>query len=425
MTDAAAIHIVIADSDPATRDDIVSALTVDPRMQVLGVAVDSDAAISLIGRAKPDVVLIDLKLPGLGGADVTEVVSALLPNTSVVMLSNEGGPDLLRKAMVAGARQFLLKPVNPAEVLRTVQQVYQTTVARRVISGPLPGGPAAATADSLPEGKVLTFFSPKGGVGRTTLLVNVAVYMAHTLGLRVAVLDGSLTFGDVGVLLDLQNGRSLIDLQVPPDSIDREFIETTMTLHKPSGVRVLLSPPRPEMADMVTAEQLRHIITLLRGLYDVVLMDTWASLDERVLTLLDSADYVVAVLTQEMTTIKNARMFMEVTDLLRFPPDKLILVATRVQQGSGISLRDIEQTLGHKIVGTVSDDPRLVMRSINQGEPFVLKEPAAAISREIGELTDHIVELANLELTGASSAADATKQVRAPGRLRLKLFSRA
>ena len=111
MVEDARIQVLIADGSGQTCEELASLLSAEPTILVVGTATDGDAAISITGRVKPDVVLIDIKIPGTSGVEATEVITALLPNTAVIMLSDEGGADLLRKAMVAGARQFLLKPV--------------------------------------------------------------------------------------------------------------------------------------------------------------------------------------------------------------------------------------------------------------------------------------------------------------------------
>jgi pilus assembly protein CpaE len=324
VSTARGISVLIAQSDDVAREELVSILSAAEDMEVVGAIRNGDAAIALTRKLEPDIVLVDLDLVGKDGIETTEAISTMLPGVGVILLSTDMSAEVLRRAMVAGARQFLQMPPNTEEVLRAVYQVHDTTAARRSLNG---RGDGATTAPR--EGQIIAVFSPKGGVGCTTVATNLAVAIKQEAGMRVALVDGSLTFGDVGVFLDLPPTHSIMDLQVPSEQMDASFVETALVTHERSGIKVLLAPQRPEMADMVTGELLRRTITLLRERHEYVLVDTWSALDERVLTALETADKIVLVLSLELSAIKSAKVFLEVADLLKFPPEKILLVVTR------------------------------------------------------------------------------------------------
>ncbi|HVA92167.1 MAG TPA: response regulator [Chloroflexota bacterium] len=400
MSNGNKISILIAESDPAFLEQLLGWLSVEPTLEVVGSVNDSDEAVSLSRRHKPHVILMDMDMPGRGGIDATEMITTLLPSTGVIMISQDGAPDSLRKAMIAGARQFVLKSTTKQELVRTIREVHQSTVARRVLGGPdvvvatpPPPGSMAGGGALLPgrEGKVIAVFSPKGGVGVTTVAVNVAVALRKDHNLRVTLVDGSLPFGDVAVFMDLAPNHSVMDLAVSPEQIDDEYINSALSTHPKSGTKVLLAPPRPEMAEMVTADQLRRTLSLMRATNDFTIVDTWSCLDERVLTMLEVADTILLCFTLDLTAIKSAKVFMEVSELLRFPPEKIIPVLIRSTGTVGIEVRDVEATLGRTVSAQISGDPKLTSRCINEGDPVVLGYPGTPLAADFRKLASDLL----------------------------------
>jgi len=190
--------------------------------------------------------------------------------------------------------------------------------------------------------------------------------------------------------------------------------------HERSGVKVLLAPARPEMAEMVTGELLRRVLGALRERAEYVVVDTWAALDERVLTVLEAADKVVLVTTLDLSAIKSAKIFLEVTDLLQFPREKIIPVVTRSTTPVGITIADLEATIGRPIEARIPTDDRGTLRAINEGDPIVLSGRGTPVAAAITDLARRIVAEQYPELHPAPAAAPP-----APLRAgRFKLFAR-
>ncbi len=390
MNGPARITVIIAEGDEEFLGRLEGWLSTEPTIEVVGSVTDGDAAVSLSRRAKPDVVLMDMNMPGRTGIDATEMITTLLPSTGVIMMSEDGAPDSLRKAMIAGARQFVLRDTTKQELVRTIREVHQSTVARRVLGGPpateSSRGPAATEQGKQRQGEIIAVFSPKGGVGATTVAVNVAMALRKEHGLQVTLVDGSLPFGDVAVFLDMAPNRSIMDLVVNPEQIDDEYVRGALSTHQSSGMKVLLAPPRPEMAEMVTADQIRKTMALLKESYDFTVVDTWSCLDERVLTVLEVADKILLCFTLDLPAIKSAKVFLEVSELLRFPPEKIVPVLIKSTGTQGIEVRDVEGTLGRSVGAQISNDGRLTSRCINEGTPVVLGQPGTIIAAELRRL---------------------------------------
>jgi len=309
-------------------------------------------------------------------------------------MSVQGEPDYLRRAMLAGAREFLVKPFSSDELAGSIRQVHQRERQKldRVASS-RPAAPTNGHAEPIQthNGQVVTFFSPKGGVGRTTLAVNFAVAARTEMGKKVALVDGGLQFGDVGVLLNLNpKNQSIADVAREMAGGDLETLESTLIDHS-TGVRVLMAPPSPEMAELVTPDHVSKIIAALRLTHDLVVVDCSPLLQDVTLAFLDQSDIVLTVLTLEITNIKNIRQFLALVEQLGYPEGKIQLLLNRADSGYGIRLHDVESSIGRKISHSVVSDGRTVVYALNRGVPFVVAARQTRVSEDVVRLAKTIV----------------------------------
>jgi pilus assembly protein CpaE len=380
------INVVIVDDIAETRDHLAKLLSFEPDINVAGSVASGPEAITLASEGNVDVVLLDINMPGMDGLATAEQLAIRAPRASIIMMSVQGEPDYLRRAMLAGAREFLVKPFSSDELAASIRQVNERE--RQKLDRAAKARPQApANGHVAPQrrgpGKVVTFFSPKGGVGRTTLAVNFAVAARTELDMRVALVDGGLQFGDVGVLLNLNpKNQTIADVAREMASGDLETLEPTLVEHS-TGVRVLMAPPSPEMAELVTPDHLVRIVTELRNTYDLVVVDSSPLLQDVTLAFLDQSDVVLAVLTLEITNIKNMRQFLALTEQLGYPDDKVQLLLNRADSGYGIRQQDVESSIGRKISHSVVSDGRTVVYALNRGVPFVVAARQARVSEDI------------------------------------------
>jgi pilus assembly protein CpaE len=374
------IRVLIVDDIPETRDHLAKLLGFEPDVEVAGTASSGAEAITQATKLQPDVILMDINMPDMDGIAATERLSAQVPGAAVVMMSVQGEADYLRRSMLAGAREFLVKPFSSDELTASIRQVYarEKEKAGRVVVQSQSRGPERAEL-----GTVVAVFSPKGGVGRTTIAVNLAVAAATDLGKKVVLVDGSFQFGDVAVLLNLNpKDKSMFEL-VPeleaggdPDTVD------TYTVSHSSGIRVILAPPSPEMADVITPNGVKHVVEALRQRYELVVIDCAAWFNDTTLGILDLADIVLTVLTLEITSIKNIRLFLEVAEKLGYD-NKIRLVLNRADTTLGIRVADVEHSIGRKVDNTIVSDGRAVVYALNRGVPFVISNREAQVSQDV------------------------------------------
>ena len=269
------------------------------------------------------------------------------------------------------------------------------------------GGSGKVAGGERGSGLVVAVFSPKGGVGRTTVAVNLAVAAATELGQRVVIMDGSFQFGDVGVLLNLNpKSKSIADLvpEIEAAGGEIESIDTFVINHT-SGVRVLLAPPTPEMAELVTASGVRKVLETLRATHDLVVVDCTAFFNDTTLAILDAADVILTMLSLEITSIKNMRLFLEVAEQLGYESGKVRLVLNRADSALGIRVADVEHSIGRKVDETIVSDGRSVVYALNRGVPFFLSNREAQVSQDILRLARSVVG----ERSGTAADEDVRK----------------
>ncbi|MBU0493963.1 MAG: response regulator [Chloroflexi bacterium] len=419
---ANAIQILIVDDVNETRESLSKLLYFEKDIQVIGTALNGREAIEAVKELEPDIVLMDINMPDMDGIKAAEIITAQAPHVQIIMMSVQGEADYLRRSMLAGARDFLIKPFSGDDLVNTIHRVYEMGATRRV-AAPAPAAATAATpvvpAPGRQGGQIIALFSPQGGIGCTTLATNLAIAAKTNSNKRVALVDCNLQFGDVGIFLNMQSGKTIVDLVTMIDDLDAELVEDMLLPHS-SGVRVLLAPLRPEMADLVTADHLRRILGTLRQSYDLIFVDTWPFLHEITLTVMDMCDRLLLVLSPEIPPVKNAKLFFEVMEAMQYPADRVMLVLNRVDSRGGISPRDIEMSIQHPLSAQIVADWRLATYAVNHGVPFVISHRESALARSVTELAYlFLVEPAVPE--PASPEAPAAEAAR-PG---LRWFNRA
>jgi pilus assembly protein CpaE len=388
------IRVMIVDDVSETRENVRKLLQFESDVDVVGVARTGKEAIQLSLDLNPDVVLMDINMPDMDGISATEAIRAKQPAVQVVILSVQGDQNYMRRAMLAGARDFLTKPPMGDELISAIRRagaMAQTERSKNVQAqiAPIAGNMGTAVGYGGPKGKIVTIYSPKGGTGCTTLAVNLALTLNNE-DTRVVLVDGNLQFGDVAVFLNEQGKNTIIDLAPRSEELDPEIVEDVMLKHAASGLHVLAAPSRPEYAERVSSNQFGKVLEYLRQMYAYVIVDTASLLTDATLASIDVSDLIVLVTTQDIPAIKNCRLFLDLLQTLGIERDRILFVMNRYDKRINITPERVTENLKQEVVSVIPLDEATVTKAVNRGVPFVLESKNQPAARGLFSLAENV-----------------------------------
>ncbi len=415
--------MVVVDDTPRTVENLSKLLSFEPDIQVVGTALSAAAGIERVRQEQPDVLVMDVNLPDMDGIKATEQLTAELPLVPVILISVQEDREYLRRAMQAGARQYLIKPFSADELVEAVRRVHGAELTKRqAVTGAWgAGAPAAATpppvaaaavpvlpTSELPalvpppappesspeaeEGKIVVVFSGKGGVGKSVIAVNLAAALRGGGDRRVALVDLDLQFGDVAVLLGLEPTRTIADVVPVFPNVDGPFLGSLMP-EAAGGLRVLAAPLSPELADLVTPAIVRTCLEILRQAFDFVVVDLSQNLNDVTLDAMERADQLLLVIDKEVPAIKDAKLAFRLFEHLGFAREKITLVLNRGDAPSEVSEEQIEATLRFPVGARIPSRGKVVLKSIQRATPVVISDPNSEIAVSIRELAGSLLPL--------------------------------
>ncbi|NLI13852.1 response regulator [Pelotomaculum propionicicum] len=384
-------NVLVVDDIANMREDIKRLLYFEEDINVVGEASDGKEAVQLAENLKPDVVLMDINLPGMDGIMASEVIVNKMPDTAIVIISIQGEPEYLRKAMAAGARDYLVKPFSGSDLAETIRRVSKSYKIRSAHT-PLP--PTALTAPEPPQSRrMIVVFSSKGGVGKTTLACNLAVCLGQDYRKKVALVDLNLQGGDVSVMLNLSPRGSIAELVQEEDRMEYSLVNTYLVPHL-SGLKVLPAPLRPEQAEVVTAEHVEGILKLLKNNYEYVVIDTSPLFNDLNLVAMEAADDILLTCTRDLPAIRHTKTDMEVLESLNLS-GKVKFVLNQSTLDYGIKISDLEKSFNASPAALLPYDEKTVLSSINKGHPFVMTQSNCKLSQSIKLLAGEFEKLSS------------------------------
>ena len=405
MASGEKVRVLIVDDVADTRENVRKLLQFESDIDVVGAARSGAEGIQLTQELDPDVVLMDINMPDMDGISATEVIRQKMPHTQVVILSVQGDQNYMRRAMLAGARDFLTKPPMGDELVSAVRRGGEMARSERSksrqtnVPSAAPGRMMVHAASmGLLEGKVITVYSPKGGTGCTTLAVNLAIAL-HNEDTRVILVDANLQFGDVAMFFNEQGKNTILDIAPRVDDLDPDTIQEIMIKHEASGIHILAAPQRPEQAEKLSTDQFTKVLNYLRQLYAYVVVDTSSILTDIILAAVDLSDAIILVTTQDIPAIKNARLFLDLLQTMGVDRDHILFVMNKFDKRIAITPERIGENLKQKISAVIPLDERVVIPAVNRGVPFMLDNKAQPVAKGIFTLAEAVrSQLAALEV---------------------------
>lgn len=372
------IKVILADDNEQIRASVKKLLELDNTIDLVAEAANGLEVIKKIPAMEPEVIIMDINMPQMDGIEATRYISMHHEHIAVIIISVNDEPQSFSKAMMAGAKGYLIKPLSPLELNSTVKEVAELNRKRMKlhVSDPEPQ-PGVVSPH---KNKMISIFGTKGGVGKSVICTNLAVALAQKYKNQVGVVDLDIQFGDISIMMNINPRKTIAELMQEGNSPGRDLLEDY--IYERKGVYILSAPNKPELAELVTPDRVGDILSLFKQMYQFTLIDTPSFIDETTLTALEQSDLILLIISLDLPTIKNVRKGIDILRSLQLLA-KTRLILNRSSGVAGIEPRDVEKVLDMKIRAEVPSDGKLVISSLNQGIPFININPKAPISKGI------------------------------------------
>jgi pilus assembly protein CpaE len=368
--------IIIIDQDVNARQTIKKELEHLQLIQIVGESGELTEGFELVKQHLPDIVLLDISQSADFSLSFAEKITQNFSSTALFICTSHSTPELIRKAMHAGARDFLIKPINRDEFFNAIQTVIRHKRQRLAAEGK--------------GGKVFSVFGVKGGVGTTTIATNLAVSLKSHSRRSVVLVDLNLQLGNASLFLNVVPKYSIIDIinnmnSILPDSL-MDYLPKDVT-----GVSILAGPNRPEEAEIMTTAHLDQILGMLRAEFDYIILDTNVSLNDFTLKALDESNNIITVLEYDILSVYNARRCLDIFKRMGYQEDKILIIMNRFDEGSGLAYQEFKKTINYPIFWKIpNQDYSNVWKSINKGVPLARLLPRSKVGQSFFKLAAHM-----------------------------------
>ena len=364
-------RLLLVEDVPQVAQYVRGLLNTQTSIKLVDVIADGGKVLGQAGQLRPDVILVDALLQGRTKApQVIEQLRASDLGMPVIVLTVPQQPIAVDPSR--GIHGTLTMPFSGYDLVNQVNQVRKDYIE----------------ANSVGMSRTISVFAPKGGVGKTTIAFNLACAIGQ-LDQRTVLIDGNLQFGDLRSLLKVPiDAPSILDL--PTDRIAESDLQDVLW-RDPSGIDILLAPPRIEMAEMVTTRDIDKVLSLLRRVYQAIVIDMSPAVNDINLAFLDASDTILEIVTYDSTTIYNTVALADTFRSIGYPATKVQYLVNRADFSGGIAADDLSRVLGRQPEHSVPSDGMLVVQSNNEGVPFVLANPGAQISQHVARAASAIM----------------------------------
>lgn len=369
-------EVVTVDPDLSSRAEMKRALQT-AHFTVTGEAGYGIEAVTVAQEKLPDVFLVSVEEPVARGLQTVESLADAVPGAPTIVCSTMADAAAVRRAMIAGARDYLIKPAKPEELTRSVHGVLEQEERKRMRL-------AGQTMETPARGTVITIFGAKGGIGKTTIATNLATALVRCTGSTVVLVDMDTRFGDVAIMMDVPVEQSIADVARHLDELDRDKVRDYLVQHH-SGASILPAPLHPSEWRNLTPQHIEKIIDLLAQSHDYVIIDTPGTFNEIIATTLEQASLILLLTSMDIASIKDTALALEMLRAASISEDKVKLTINYCTSANSLREGDVERVLDYEVFWRVPHD-LAVSSSTQLGQPIVIARPYARVARNITDL---------------------------------------
>ena len=378
--------ILLVSENPSVIESTRAALAKEKILELIDKKVTSKNLFPVIDETQPDVILLDFEFQQHPFDLVDKIVSKYSMCAVVAILSESEKVDSDR-VLLSGARDIIQYPYQSDNLVITIKRVIELLEGSQAHSSPTP-----VLDTYVKPMNTFTIFSPKGGVGTTTISTNLAISLHKTLKEDVLLIDGKHLFGHIALYCNLRTGNSITDLITNTGKLDERLIKQVVVQHT-SGIHVLPSPNSIIEAQGIEPENLFKVIQSLQTVFPNIIIDGGNNLNENTVTYMDSSDKILLVLNPDIASMRDVRQFMDVSATLSYPKDKMLLILNLTGRKADVKREEIEKILNMKIFGKIPADGNIALSSLNEGVPILLKKPRHPISKAFSDITKELVKI--------------------------------
>ena len=390
-------RVVIVSQDAAVLEAVNLVMKSQLDFSLLNTALLSDDVYGLVQSMQPDIVLLDKKFNDVNSITLVENLNSRFPSSAIIIILPEDEITLSNSYILAGARAFITEPVQAESLINTLGRVRDVLLRQELAQ-------KEAITQAEITNSMLVVYSPKGGAGCSMVAINLAIALRQLMKCEVLLVDGKHVLGHAALMLNLRTGNSITDLIPHAGHLDMGLIRQVAVTHI-SGIQVLPSPVNITKAQGIRPDDLYKIVLGLQSTYPVIVVDGGNYLNENLVTYMDTARRIVLVANPNLAALRDVRQFMDLSHSLSYPKDKLVLVLNQAGRRADVKQGEIERALRAPVFGAVPADENVVLASMNEGVPVIMKHPHHPISRAIKRIARNMLEKGVVLPAGLSEAA--------------------
>lgn len=385
------INTIVIDSELTSVELVGGYLKKIPDINIMKTFPDIQSGYDFILKNAPNLIIVDISENSAKTLEEIQKLQIVLKNTKFVVLSYNINSELVVQALRAGAREFLIKPLIENDFALSIEKIKDLIIGN---------------IDDRSKCKVISVFSNKGGIGKTSIATNIAVEIANLTKERVALIDLNLQMGDVTTFLDLTPAFNTSYVINNLEKIDEAFLLSTLEKYKDTELYVLADPPDIQEAQGITRENITKLLNVLKGVFSYIIIDTASNFDEKTITALDNSDLILLTTILNLPSIRNLQRCFELFKRLEYPKDKIKIIANRVMENDEMRIEDVEDALNHPVYFKIPNNYFTLINAINKGVPLCEVNSGSNISKSFRKLGAILSDNFTYSATGGTVKRD-------------------